>query len=67
MITRPQRIIRQLSSGRREHARLIQSAAEAPDDSTRQIKLRQADIISSKIHNLEQAMEELEDQNPYEV
>lgn len=49
---------------RLEHATLIQKASEARTDA-RRIKLRQADILSSKILKLEQAMEEIEDQNPY--
>jgi len=62
---RSERIISQLSRSRLEHTTLIQKASEAQTDEMRQIKLRQADIISSKILKLEQAMEEIEDQNPY--
>lgn len=65
MVTRPERITSQLSSSRLEHTRLIQAAGEASSDELRQIKLRQADIISSKILALERAMDEHEDQNPY--
>ncbi len=64
-MNRQERILQQLSNARLENTRLIQAASEAKTDETRQIKLRQADIISSKILALERAREEYEDQNPY--